>query len=128
MSKKTFMTLKEAAEKSGYSADYIGQLIRSGKLQGEQMYSGVAWVTTEEALNEYLSNDRGARKSKFDTFLNYVGASRDENITVRFSRAALYVAIAIGALLLLVLFYILSLKLEHSFEQKGIQQIQSTRS
>lgn len=49
-----FITLKEASKISGYSPDYLGQLIRKGKLAGKQVYLNVAWMTTEEAVQEYL--------------------------------------------------------------------------
>ena len=55
---KGYITLKEAAEIANYSPDYIGQLIRAGKIRGEQVYSSVAWVTTEDEVHSYL-NDKG---------------------------------------------------------------------
>ena len=53
---KGYITLKEAAVLSGYSSDYVGQLIRADKIRGTQVYSGVAWMTTEAELKAYLSN------------------------------------------------------------------------
>ena len=55
---KQFISLKEAAKMSGYSPDYVGQLIRSGKLSGKQIFSNVAWVTTEDAILEYLQKEK----------------------------------------------------------------------
>lgn len=128
MNKKTYMTLKEAAEKSGYSADYIGQLIRSGRLSGKQMYSGVAWVTTEEALNEYLKDSHGDKKSKFEKLINSVKSEKEENLIARLARIAIYIVIGFGILIVAALFYILSLKLDRAFEQRGVQQIEATHS
>ena len=51
---KNHITLKQAAEISGYSSDYIGQLIRQGKIAGKQVYYNTAWVTTEEEVRKYL--------------------------------------------------------------------------
>ncbi|GIV28741.1 MAG: hypothetical protein KatS3mg027_2555 [Bacteroidia bacterium] len=51
---KNYITLKQAAEISGYSPDYIGQLIRQGKIAGKQVYCNIAWVTTEEEIKKYL--------------------------------------------------------------------------
>ena len=51
---KKYISLKEAAKISGYSSDYVGQLIRSGKLEGKQVFSNIAWMTTEEAMQNYL--------------------------------------------------------------------------
>lgn len=53
---KKLITLKEAAKISGYSADYVGQLIRSGKIPGKQIYTNITWVTTEEAIMDYKFN------------------------------------------------------------------------
>lgn len=52
---KNHITLKQAAEISGYSSDYIGQLIRQGKIDGKQVYFNTAWVTTEEEIRKYLA-------------------------------------------------------------------------
>ncbi len=49
-----YITLKEASEQFGYSADYIGQLIRKGKIEGKQVYANVVWMTTPEAMEAYL--------------------------------------------------------------------------
>lgn len=51
-----YITLKEAAEIADYTPDYVGQLIRAGKIKGEQVYSSVAWVTTEAEVQAYLEN------------------------------------------------------------------------
>ena len=55
---KNYISLKEAAKISGYSPDYVGQLIRAGKLSGKQIFSNVSWVTTEEAITEYLQKEK----------------------------------------------------------------------
>lgn len=49
-----FISLKEASELSGYAPDYIGQLIRQGKIAGHQRYYNIAWVTTEKAIHDYV--------------------------------------------------------------------------
>ena len=51
-----YITLKEAAELANYTPDYVGQLIRAGKIKGKQVYSQVAWVTTPEEIHAYLRN------------------------------------------------------------------------
>ena len=51
-----YITLKEAAALSHYTPDYVGQLIRSGKIRGVQVYNGVAWMTTEEEVQAYLND------------------------------------------------------------------------
>lgn len=59
-----YITLKEAAKISGYSADYIGQLIRKGKIHGRQVYTNIAWVTTEEDLRAYLSGEKSPAENE----------------------------------------------------------------
>ncbi len=49
-----YLSLKEAAELTDYTPDYIGQLIRSGKIEGRQVYTNVSWVTTEKAVRTYM--------------------------------------------------------------------------
>jgi hypothetical protein len=58
------ITLKEAATISGYSSDYIGQLIRSGKLYGKQVYCNVAWMTTKEAILAYKNGETDKKTQK----------------------------------------------------------------
>ncbi len=63
---KKLISLKEASELSGYSSDYIGQLIRSGKIFGEQVYTGVVWMTTEDEVLSYKnkSKQKSVNKTK----------------------------------------------------------------
>jgi hypothetical protein len=61
---KKLISLKEAAQISGYSADYIGQLIRAGKITGKQVYINVAWMTTAEAVLNYKSKSKIEQNEK----------------------------------------------------------------
>ena len=51
--KQKLISLKEAAKLTGYAPDYIGSLIRKGRINGKKVYSGVCWMTTEKDLKEY---------------------------------------------------------------------------
>jgi hypothetical protein len=66
---KGLISLKEASTISGYSSDYIGQLIREGKISGKQVYSSIQWMTTAREVLEY-KNIKKQKKSgilaKFD--------------------------------------------------------------
>jgi predicted DNA-binding transcriptional regulator AlpA len=55
-SKSKYINLKEAAKISGYAPDYIGQLIRKGKLPGKQIFCNIAWVTPEDSVRQYIKN------------------------------------------------------------------------
>jgi hypothetical protein len=64
-SKEKYITLKEAALLSGYSSDYVGQLIREGKIAGKQVYYNIAWVTTRDEISRYLHlKEKGANPSE----------------------------------------------------------------
>jgi hypothetical protein len=52
--REKYLSLKEAAMLTDYSPDYIGQLIRAGKIEGRQVYTNVSWVTTEKAVRTYM--------------------------------------------------------------------------
>jgi|GEM_PF-5984195 len=56
--KQKFISLKEAAKFSGYNPDYIGYLIRQGKIPGKKVYSQITWITTEEAIREYQNSQK----------------------------------------------------------------------
>ncbi len=58
-----WIPLKKAAEISGYSPDYIGHLIRQGKIPGKQVYYNIAWMTTAEAILSYKQREQ-KRKNK----------------------------------------------------------------
>ena len=97
-----FLTLKEASELSNYSPDYIGQLIRAGKIDGKQIYSNVAWVTTESALRNYME-----KKGKEGELL----ANSAYELPDLF-RPLLYIVIGVAVLFLLMLVYVFSVTLD----------------
>lgn len=102
MSEK-FITLKEAGELSGYSSDYIGQLIRKGKLSGQQVYSSVAWVTTQEALLEYMEGKQKTKKTH--PIKSYFSP-------INLYRYALYCVILFSGVFSLFLFYVASVSID----------------
>lgn len=108
---KGYITLKEAADISNYSSDYVGQLIRAGKIEGQQVYSNVAWVTTEDSIREYL-----AAKNKSLHQPESVG-----NVTEtaeNFSLYILYIVVGLLCATLLVLLYIFAVSLDKAIERK----------
>ena len=120
---KSFISLKEAAKMSGYSPDYVGQLIRSGKITGKQIFSNVAWVTTEDAILEYLQKEKKGR-SVSET------AGSVRVIDIIFSAEGLawtyaivaWVAIGIMGLFVVFLISVFAISLDHTVNQKYVQQ------
>jgi excisionase family DNA binding protein len=53
---RKLISLAEAANISGLSQAHLRLLVRQGKIWGTKI--GRNWVTTEEAVREYLATDR----------------------------------------------------------------------
>ena len=99
---KNLISLKEAADISGYSSDYIGQLIRGGKIFGEQVYSNVTWMTSEEDILAYKNKSRRVEKEQSTFFL-----SKKRQIAIQFKILKIVFDNSKSAILLLAfLFFI----------------------
>jgi len=129
--KTKYITLKEAAEISDYAPDYIGQLIRGGKIVGKQVCSNVAWLTTEESLKQYLEKNR-TKKDKPSSIKDKITEKIQqvkngiifETKLARIFKVFLYIIIAVSILFSFFLFYIFSVNLEKKLEQKAIDKVQ----
>ena len=51
-----YISLKKASKISGYHPDYLGSLIREGKIHGKKI--GRNWFITEKAVRTYLSTQK----------------------------------------------------------------------
>jgi len=105
--KKGYITLKEAAALTNYSPDYIGQLIRAGKIKGEQVYNNVAWMTTEEEVLAYTENkQRSVETTVASPFF-----------VQPYLKYLMYLLIATCGVFLLVMQYILYVSIDHGIAQ-----------
>jgi len=123
MTKDKFISLKEAAELSGYSSDYIGQLIRQGKLPGKQVFLNVAWMTTKEAVEEYMrkGSKNADAPTKFSDLREMIMSSR---MFAAAFRVVVWFAIGVFALFILLLFYVLSVTIDHKINQGYLDKIE----
>ena len=55
ISDKRYISTRRAGKEHGYHSDYIGQLIRGGKVQGQKV--GRSWYVDEESLAQYLGKE-----------------------------------------------------------------------
>src|SRR5690348_163418 len=54
---KKYLSSRRAAKENKYHTDYIGQLIRAGKIVGKKV--GRAWYVEEGSLQTYLKSESG---------------------------------------------------------------------
>ena len=122
-----YITLKEAGERFGYSADYIGQLIRKGKIEGKQVYANVVWMTTPEAMEAYLlkekrDNDTPAEPTEPAALIDRLMQRAFPERIIGLYRSALYALLLLLALFAIFLCYMLV----DSFDTALRKQTQTT--
>lgn len=129
---ENFITLKEASDMSGYSSDYLGQLIRSGKLEGEQVFMNVAWMTTREAVEEYMRKSKGKKAPNEDVPENRGMKEKVLVVLVEhweiISRTFLYAVIVITVLFIALLVHLVSFSIEKHLEMKDILREPAARA
>jgi hypothetical protein len=116
-----FITLKEAAKISGYAPDYLGQLIRKGKLKGKRVFLNEAWVTTEEDVRTYLASDGKNKHYSATAFF-------ETNKFKQTIRIVLYVCLALSMLLVLFLFYAFSSILDNTLQQNALRAVETSEA
>ena len=109
-----YITLKEASERFGYSPDYIGQLIRKGKIEGKQVYSNLAWMTTLGSIEEYITREKRTSKAEegakgIDRLAEYL-LSPEGTIYASWGLKTLLLILLVTAVFV---FYFLSIALDH---------------
>lgn len=112
-----YITLKEASELFGYSPDYIGQLIRKGKIEGKQVYASVAWVTTKETLEDYLAREKKGMGSEDTTrreeIMKLLTSPRSATLLEWVLRALIPVLLLVA----MFVFYFISISIDHKLTQ-----------
>jgi len=66
---KKFITSRQAAKKTGYASDYIGQLCRSGKLSCRRI--GKGWFVEEDSLHSYKALELNHNPAKAVRFKSH---------------------------------------------------------
>ena len=118
---KEYISLKEAAKISGYSSDYIGQLIRAGKLEGKQIFSNVSWVTTEDALQTYLQKEKKGQGSPKSGSSIADAALSLENLS-KIQAGVTWVAIGTLSLFILFFVYTFAASFDHSINNRALEE------
>lgn len=124
--KEEYITLKEAAEISGYAPDYVGQLIRQGKITGKQVFSNVSWVTTEEALHAYMEGETSGKssgKSRRDAAAVVMGGMNIDEVHRLYTYISRAVLVVLGIFALLLV-YVLSVSIDQRIENSFLERIE----
>ncbi len=108
---------------SGYTPDYVGQLIRSGKLPGKQVFANVAWMTTEDAIRDYMGKKRGAAVVK-EGSTGIMDAIQREIESPRLVKRLSIALIVISVAFMLLVFYIFSTSLDQRLNQRAMQRLE----
>lgn len=116
-----FITLKEAAELSGYSADYVGQLIRQGKIPGKQIFSNVAWMTTEVAVREYIAQKGKVSNSRYGAYTRFKELYSSPEKVVALARVLLWGAIVVFSVATLLLLFVFAIGIDQRLEDRSLQ-------
>ncbi len=115
-----FITLKEAAELSGYSADYVGQLIRQGKIPGKQIFSNVAWMTTEVAVREYIAQKGKVSNSRYGAYTRFKELYSSPEKVVALARVLLWGAIVVFSVATLLLLFVFAIGIDQRLEDRSL--------
>jgi hypothetical protein len=118
--------LKEAAKISGYSSDYVGQLIRSGKLEGKQVFLNVAWMTTEDAIRNYVQRQNGTADNK-NALQKFVDKMRSSISITNAYTVVNWTAMFVLGLFTVFLISVIAIAIDHKIERNYVQQLEHAK-
>ena len=58
-----WLTVKEAAEQSGYNSEHIRRLIRNGAIKGRKV--SIVWLIESKSLRAYLDNANSSGDGRY---------------------------------------------------------------
>ena len=93
---RKLVSLKEAAEISGYAPDYIGWLIREKKVRGKRSYAETSWELSEKTVRKYKElrdKRKRERKENLKLFLMKQTLKRMGSFSWRFALATIIIII-----------------------------------
>lgn len=109
---------------SGYTPDYVGQLIRSGKLPGKQVFANVAWMTTEDAIRDYMGKKRGVSSGREGVSVSIMDTIQREIDSPRLVKRLSIALIVLCVAFMLLVFYIFSTSLDQRLNQRALQRLE----
>lgn len=114
-----YITLKQASERFGYSPDYIGQLIRKGKIEGKQVYANVAWMTTEAAIREYIDGAGNVKVAENTAMFDQVTQNLFSDKATRYLTWTLRALVGLLIIIGVLVFYFLSISIDDTLSKRA---------
>jgi hypothetical protein len=96
--KEKLISLSEASKLAPYSANYLGLLIRKGRLKGEK--SGTKWCTTKSAVKNYLNEVAEASYEHQESLNVKIPAQENKKALNNLKWSLLLAVIVVGALII----------------------------
>ena len=121
------VSLKEASKLTGYSPDYIGQLIRNRKIIGKQIYHSVAWVVSERSLSDYLEGQGTKETTEDEGIFDKFSMAYEQIREFLFKpanvyRNLMYVGLFALSIVTVLLFYITSVSIDRKIQSRYAQK------
>lgn len=95
INEEKFISLNEASRLTPYSSDYLGLLVRKGKLEGEKIDG--KWMTSKRAIEVYLQKTAESSYTHQQTLNVKIPAEEIKKATVNFKWALVLLAVVVVA-------------------------------
>ena len=123
-----YISLKEAAKISGYSPDYVGQLIRSGKISGKQIYTNVSWVTTEDAILSYLKDEKKGKVRSGSQSYRVKDFALSAEALDKINECVAWTGIGLLGIFIVILISVFAISADHRISDEYIQTATGTNA
>jgi len=97
------ISLNEASKPTPYSSDYLGLLVRKGRLRGEKI--GGKWYTTKEAVESYMKKAAEASYEHQESLNVKIPAEEIKKARVNLRWAVLLVLITVFSSIIIAMLY-----------------------
>lgn len=100
---KKLISLNEASKSTPYSSDYLGLLVRKGRLEGEKI--GGKWYTTKEAVQAYIQQAAQASYDHQESLNVKIPAEEIKKAKLNLRWALLLVLVAVSSVVIIWMLY-----------------------
>jgi hypothetical protein len=102
-SNEQLISLNDASKPTPYSSDYLGLLVRKGRLKGEKI--GGKWFTTKEAVDAYMKQAAEASYEHQESLNVRIPAEEIKKARVNLRWAVLLILITVFSSIIITMLY-----------------------